>query len=79
MGSPSGNQNRTLRLVWSQNRLLDVGPRTPVPNRGRPPSLAGTVETDGCLDNEQANSDWLVPPREGLEVAQMRSSKRGSY
>lgn len=24
------------------------------------PSLAGTVETDGCLDNEQTHSDWLV-------------------
>lgn len=59
--SPLGNQSRTWRMVWSGYRLLDFGCQTPDSTRGSwSPCLAGVLETDGCLDNEQGHYDWLT-------------------
>lgn len=54
----TSEQDMASGLVWQPSAKRQFS--DPCSHSRETPSLAGTVETDGCLDDEPIHTDWLV-------------------
>lgn len=72
----TSEQDMASGLVWlpsARRRFSD-----PCSRSRETPSLAGTVETDGCLDNEQTHTDWLRLQGRGWRQLRRGAAREGA-